>query len=68
MQWLTEVQPFTPAVDLIRHVLLGTTLVHPVWEELAKLVGFTLLLVPLAAIALRRAVRHSRRRGTLLEY
>jgi ABC-2 type transport system permease protein len=68
VQWLSDAQPFTPAVDLIRHVLLGTTPAHPVWAELAKLTGFTLLLVPLAAIALRLAVGHSRRRGTLLEY
>lgn len=68
VRWLTEVQPFTPAVDLIRHALLGTTLAHPLWQELAKLAGFTVLLVPLAMLALRLAVRHSRRRGTLLEY
>lgn len=68
IQWLAEVQPFAPAVDLIRHFLLNTAPAHPVWEELAKLVGFTALLIPLAAIALRLAVRHSRRRGTLLEY
>lgn len=68
MQWLTDAQPFTPAVDLIRHVLLGTTTTHPVWEEMAKLGVFTVLLVPLAAVVLRLAVRHSRRRGTLLEY
>jgi hypothetical protein len=35
---------------------------------MAKLGVFTVLLVPVAAVVLRLGVRHSRRRGTLLEY
>jgi ABC-2 type transport system permease protein len=68
IQWASEVQPFTPAVDLLRNVLVGTPLTDPAALELAKLVGFAALLVPLGVLALRAALRHSRRRGTIIEY
>jgi ABC-2 type transport system permease protein len=64
----SEVQPFTPAVDLLRHVLLGTPTAQPVWLELVKLAGFTVVLMPLSAAVLSSAVHLSRRRGTLMEY
>ncbi len=68
LRWVANVQPFTPAVDLLRHLLLGTPAMQPVWLELAKLVGFTVVLMPLSAGLLARAVDLSRRRGTLMEY
>lgn len=68
LRWFAHVQPFTPAVDLLRHVLLGTPTVAAGWLELVKLAGFTVALMPLSAWVLGRAVHLSRRRGTLLEY
>jgi ABC-2 type transport system permease protein len=68
MQVLSRVQPFTPAADLMRHVMVGSPLHEALGGELAKLIGFPLVLVPAGLLALTLAVRTSRRRGTILEY
>ena len=68
VRWFSEVQPFTPAVDLLRHLLLGTPAAQPVWLELIKLAGFTVVLMPMSVAVLRSAIHLSRRRGTLMEY
>jgi ABC-2 type transport system permease protein len=68
IRWTSYVQPFTPTVDLLRHLLIGTRPIEPAWLELVKLVGFTVLLMPISVGALWLAVHFSRRRGTLMEY
>ncbi len=68
IRWAKDVQPLTPAVDLLRHLLVGTTSLQPVWLELVKLAGFALVLMPIAAAVLWQAVKISRRRGTIMEY
>ena len=68
ISWASDVQPFTPAVDLLRHLLVGTALRDSAGVELAKLVGFTLVTVPASLLVLRGAVVRSRRRGTIIEY
>ena len=68
LRWASDVQPFTPAVDLLRHLLVATPLHDGPWVELAKLAGFTVVTIPLSLFLLRAAVRHGRRRGTIIEY
>lgn len=68
IRWASEVQPFTPAVNLLRHVLIGLPMPDPAWEYLLKLAGFSLVALPIAGWAIGRAVRYAHRRGTLLEY
>jgi ABC-2 type transport system permease protein len=68
VRWLSEVQPFTPAVNLLRHVLVGTPVPHAAWLELARIAGFAIVLLPLSALFVDRAIRFARRRGTLIEY
>jgi ABC-2 type transport system permease protein len=68
IQWMSEVQPFTPAVDLMRYVLLGMDLGSPAWLDLTKLLLFVVVLLPVSLLALARAVRISTRRGTIIEY
>ena len=68
IRWTSEVQPFTPAVDLLRHLLIGTRPLEPVWLELVKLVGFNVVLMPASVAVLWLAVDLSRRRGTIMEY
>jgi ABC-2 type transport system permease protein len=68
IQWTSEVQPFTPATDLLRHLLVGTPLVHSAAIELLKLVLFALCLLPLSLYCLRRAIRYGQRTGTVAEY
>ena len=67
IRWFSDVQPLTPAVDLLRHLLLGTPVVPSVGVEIVKLVGFSAVLMPMAVMVLRLAVNASRRRGTLIE-
>lgn len=67
MRELSHLQPFTPAADLMRHVMAGTPLHESLGLELAKLIGFPLVLLPLSVLALALALRVGRRTGTLLE-
>lgn len=68
ISWISEVQPFTPTIDLLRHLLIGTEPTNAVPVALLKLVGFAAVFGGLGTLALRAAVRHARRRGTILEY
>jgi ABC-2 type transport system permease protein len=68
IRWTSDVQPFTPAVDLLRHLLVATPLQGGVAEDLIKLVAFPLVMLPLALWAINAAVQRSQRRGTIIEY
>lgn len=68
LRWISNVQPFTPSVDLLRNVLVGTPLHEGVGAELAKLIGFLVVMIPLGLFALRLGLRTAQRRGTIMEY
>jgi len=68
VEWMSDVQPFTPAVELMRHLLVGTPLIDPTWLNLARMAGFAAVLMPGSVWVLQKAVRTSRRRGTIIEY
>ncbi len=69
ISWASHVQPFTPALDLLRHVMVGTPLgSDSPLGEVARLVGFAVVMLPVAVAALRGALRAARRRGTINEY
>lgn len=68
IEWASDAQPFTPALDLLRHVLIGRDPADPVAAQLLKLAGFATLGLPLSLALLRAALEGSRRRGTLTEY
>jgi ABC-2 type transport system permease protein len=68
IRWMSEVQPFTPATDLLRHLLVDAPLVHPAGVELLKLVGFSVLLLPAGFVLLRASIRYGQRSGTIAEY
>jgi ABC-2 type transport system permease protein len=68
IRWTSEVQPFTPALELLRHFLAGTPLTSSEWVELGKIVGFGAVLYPLSLFFLGWAIRLSQRRGTVIEY
>jgi hypothetical protein len=61
------VQPLTPAVDLMRHLILGSALEEAAGLELVRLVLFAVVGIPIAVYAVSRARRFSRVRGTVLE-
>jgi ABC-type multidrug transport system permease subunit len=66
--WASEVQPFTPAVNLLRHLLAGLPTAEPIWASLVKLLGFVVVLLPLGAWALGRGIELGQSRGTIIEY
>ena len=68
IRWMSEVQPLTPAVELLRWTLVGQPLSDPAWLPLMKLVVFAAIALPLSVAAVRRALHSGRRRGTILEY
>lgn len=68
IEWTSEVQPFTSATDLLRHLLVGTPLEHSAEIELLKLVLFALVLLPVSLYCLRRAIRYGQHVGTVAEY
>jgi ABC-2 type transport system permease protein len=68
VQWTSEVQPFTPAVDLLRWSLVGQPLAESAWLEVAKLAGFAAVMVPAAIVVMVAMLGQSRRRGTILEF
>lgn len=68
IRWVSEIQPFTPAVNLLRNVLIGLPMPQPAWEYLLRLGAFAVVALPVAGWAIDRAVQHAYRRGTLLEY
>lgn len=68
IEWASDVQPFTPGVDLLRHLLLGSPLRESAWVEVGKLLGFSATMLPLSVLLLSLAVRFTRRRGTIIEY
>lgn len=68
IRWASDVQPLTPTVDLLRHLLVGAPSIEARWLELLKLFGFVAVLLPLSGVVLGQAVGLSRRRGTIMEY
>jgi ABC-2 type transport system permease protein len=68
IQWATEVQPFTPAVELMRHFLVDLPTKDPIWADLLKLLGFVIVLVPIGTWSLARGVAVAQRKGTIIEY
>lgn len=68
LRWASEVQPFTPAVELLRHLLVGSPLEDPWWAGVLRIAAFAAVLLPLSVALLAAAVRFAVRRGTLIEY
>ncbi len=68
INWVSDVQPLTPAADLMRHLLIGTPMPGSSIVALAKLVGFAVVVFPIATLVLRAAVERGRRNGTITEY
>jgi len=68
LKWFSNVQPFTPTVELLRHTLVATPLAHSVLADLAKIVGFVVVCLPLGVVLLSQAMRLGQRRGTIIEY
>jgi len=67
IEWMSDVQPLTPALDLLRHLVVGSPL-DSVWRTVARLVAFAAVLLPLSIAVLQACLRYAQRHGTVLEY
>jgi ABC-2 type transport system permease protein len=68
IQWVSEVQPFTSAVSLLRHLLLGTPMDEAVIAALLRLTGFAVLLGAVSLWLVKKAIETSRKNATIVEY
>jgi ABC-2 type transport system permease protein len=68
IEWVSKVQPFTPAVDLLRHLILSAPTTDPPLLDAAKLVAWAAVLLPASLWVLSIGIRYSRQRGTIIEY
>lgn len=68
IRWAGEVQPLTPTIDLLRHLLVGAPLAHSEWGDWLKLGAFAAVLLPLATYILSQSLNFSRAQGTIMEY
>jgi ABC-2 type transport system permease protein len=67
-RWTAQVQPFTPAADSLRHLLVGSKLQYSMSADLIKMAAFGAVLLPLSAWLLTHAITYAQRRGTIIEY
>ena len=67
-RWVSDIQPLSPAIELLRHLIVGTPSELSLWACVERLVAFTVVGLPIAFVALRASVDACRRRATLTEY
>jgi ABC-2 type transport system permease protein len=67
IEWASQVQPLTPAADLLRHLVVGSP-IDSVWGSTLRLAAFAAVLVPVSILFLRACLGHAQRSGTVLEY
>jgi ABC-2 type transport system permease protein len=67
-QIAAKLQPFTPATEVLRHLLVNTPIETSIGLAVAKLLAFAAVLLPASILALQRAIRLGQRRGTIIEY
>jgi ABC-2 type transport system permease protein len=68
VEWTSEVQPFTPALEALRYLLVGRPMEDPMWQAVLKIALFALVLLPVGLWTLRTSIRFAQRRGTIIEY
>jgi hypothetical protein len=68
LRWVSDVQPFTPTIDLLRHVLVNFPLQESPTVAIAKIAGFIVIGIPIGVRLVSLAGWYGRRRGTVIEY
>jgi ABC-2 type transport system permease protein len=68
IQWTANAQPFTPTLELLRTVVVGTPLDGSPWTALLKIATAAAVLLPISTWVLTVAIRKSQQRGTIIEY
>jgi ABC-2 type transport system permease protein len=67
-QVTSKMQPFTPATEILRHLLVDGPVESSVGMAIAKLIAFAGILLPVSLYVLHQAIRFGQRRGTIIEY
>jgi ABC-2 type transport system permease protein len=67
-QTVAQLQPFTPATEMLRHLLVGSPMSTSLAVAIAKVAAFAMVLLPASLYTLYRAIRFGQRRGTIIEY
>lgn len=68
VQTASEMQPFTPATETLRHFLVDSPQSGSLLVAIAKLLVFSAILLPISIWCLRKSLETGQRRGTILEY
>ncbi len=68
VQTASKLQPFTPATEVLRHLLVNSPQSTSIGMALVRLLAFAAVLLPAAILALSSAIRIGQRRGTIIEY
>lgn len=68
LQTVAKLQPFTAATDLLRHLLVDSSLGESPRSALLKLVAFAAVLMPASVLVLAGAIKRGQQRGTIIEY
>lgn len=68
VQTSAELQPFTPATQLLRHLLVNSPETSSSGTAVAKIALFAMVLMPLSIYSLQKAIRYGQRTGTIIEY
>jgi len=68
VQTAAKLQPFTPATEVLRHLLVNSHQSTSIETALIRLFAFAAVLLPLSLFALSVAIRSGQRRGTIIEY
>ncbi|MHB8235242.1 MAG: ABC transporter permease [Solirubrobacteraceae bacterium] len=68
LQTAAKLQPFTAATDILRHLLVNSSLGASPAASLLKLAAFAAVLLPASILILSHAIRLGQRRGTIIEY
>ncbi len=67
-QTVAKLQPFTPATELLRHLLVNSPENGSSAVAVVKIAAFASVLLPLSIYAVHHAIRLGQRRGTIIEY
>ena len=68
LQTIGRLQPFTPATNVLRHLLVNSPDTTSFATSILKLAVFAGVLLPVSVFALSSAIRLGQRRGTIIEY
>lgn len=68
VQTATKLQPFTPATEMLRHLLVDSPQASSALVTIARVAAFAAVLLPISIWCLGRAIQEGQRRGTIVEY